>query len=102
MISEETVYKALSTVLDPELGIDIVNLGFIYDVKVGSDSITVAMTLTTRGCPMHSTLKQQAEDAVVQETGASSVEVNIVFDPPWNVNMMSDMAKEKLGIGASS
>lgn len=73
------------------------NLGFIYDVEIEGDKVKVAMTLTTRGCPLHSTLKQQAEQAILDHTGASSAEVEIVFDPPWNPNMMSPEAKQKLG-----
>lgn len=102
MITEESVYKALKTVIDPEIGIDIVNLGFIYDVQIEGDAVKVAMTLTMKGCPMHATLKQQAERAILEHTGASSAEVHLVFDPPWNMGMMSDMAKKKLGIDASS
>jgi len=97
MITEESVLQALESVLDPEIGIDIVNLGFIYDVKINGEKVDVAMTLTMRGCPMHSTLKDQAEQAIIQKAGAKSAEVRIVYDPPWNPNMMSQMAKEKLG-----
>ncbi len=97
MITEEAVYKALETVVDPEIPVDIVNLGFIYDIRMDGDKVTVAMTLTTKGCPMHSTIKKQAEEAVLEHTGASSVEVKVVFDPPWNKAMMSDSAREKLG-----
>jgi metal-sulfur cluster biosynthetic enzyme len=102
MISQESVYQALKTVVDPELGIDIVSLGFIYNVKIEGDSINVDMTLTTRGCPLHSTLKQQAEDAIRQSTGVTEVKVEIVFDPPWNVEMMSAEAKKKLGLSSES
>ena len=96
-ITEESVLQALESVLDPEIGIDIVNLGFIYDVKINGEKVDVAMTLTMRGCPMHSTLKDQAEQAIIQKAGAKSAEVRIVYDPPWNPNMMSQTAKEKLG-----
>ena len=97
MITEESVLKALENVIDPEIGIDVVNLGFIYDVKINGEKVDVAMTLTMRGCPMHSTLKDQAEQAIVKNAGAKSAEVRIVYDPPWNPNMMSQTAKEKLG-----
>jgi metal-sulfur cluster biosynthetic enzyme len=98
MITEENVYEALKSVVDPELGVDIVNLGFIYDVKIEEDKVTVAMTLTVKGCPLHATLKKQAEEAIVRETGAREAVVNLVWDPPWNVSMMSDEAKKKLGV----
>ncbi len=97
MITEESVLKALENVIDPEIGIDVVNLGFIYDVKIDGEKVDVAMTLTMRGCPMHSTLKDQAEQSIIKNAGAKSAEVRIVYDPPWNPNMMSQTAKEKLG-----
>ncbi len=98
MITEEDVYNALKEVVDPELGVDIVNLGFIYDVKIEGDKVTVAMTLTVKGCPLHATLKKQAEEAIVNGTDAKEAVVNLVWDPPWNVSMMSDEAKKKLGV----
>ncbi len=98
MITEESVYHALETVLDPELGVDIVNLGFIYDVRINGDTVAVAMTLTIKGCPMHSTLKKNAEEAILKHPEAKHAEVNLVFDPPWNKAMMSAKAREKLGI----
>ncbi len=97
MITEEAVLKALENVEDPEVGIDVVNLGFIYDVKIEGDKVLVAMTLTMKGCPLHTTLKANAEEAIRLHTGASVAEVKLVFDPPWNPNMMSAKAKEKLG-----
>ena len=99
MITEEAVYSALSKVVDPELGVDIVSMGFIYSIDIEENRVNVAMTLTTRGCPMHSTLTRQAKEAVLAEAGASSVDVRLVFDPPWNTDMMSAEAKEKLGVG---
>ncbi|MCX6639942.1 MAG: metal-sulfur cluster assembly factor [bacterium] len=101
MITEEFVYAALETVLDPEIGIDIVNLGFIYDVKIADDKVDVAMTLTTKGCPMHGSLTQQAKDAIITHTGAAEANIRLVFDPPWNVHMMSESARTRLGIDLS-
>lgn len=98
MITEEAVYKALSKVVDPELDVDIVSMGFIYSVKIEEKQVKIAMTLTTRGCPLHSTLTKQAEEAILADTGASSAEIRLVFDPPWNTDMMSPEAREKLGI----
>jgi metal-sulfur cluster biosynthetic enzyme len=101
MITEETVLKALETVNDPEIGIDVVNLGFIYNVKIEEgDKVTVAMTLTMKGCPLHASLKSNAEDAIRRLAGAREAEVNIVWDPPWNPKMMSDKAKGKLGFSS--
>lgn len=101
MITEEAVLKALESVNDPEIGIDVVNLGFIYDVKIEPDDrVTVAMTLTMRGCPLHGSLKAEAEDAIRRLAGAREAVVNIVWDPPWNPKMMSDKAKGKLGFSS--
>ncbi|RJP79935.1 MAG: metal-sulfur cluster assembly factor [Candidatus Zixiibacteriota bacterium] len=97
MLSEASVMKALEHVIDPEIGIDVVNLGFIYDVRIEGDHAAVAMTLTMKGCPMHATLKEQAEEAIRQLAGAKSAEVRLVFDPPWHPSMMSAAAKERLG-----
>jgi metal-sulfur cluster biosynthetic enzyme len=102
MITQDAVMKALGTVDDPEIGIDVVNLGFIYDVKIEpEDKVIVAMTLTSRGCPLHVSLKANAEEAIRSLAGAKDVTVNIVWDPPWGPNMMSAAAKEKLGFDPS-
>jgi metal-sulfur cluster biosynthetic enzyme len=97
MITEQAVMKALETVNDPEIGIDVVNLGFIYDVKIEGDTVTVAMTLTMKGCPLHASLKSNAEGAIRKLAGAKEATVNIVWDPPWNPGMMSDKAKGIMG-----
>ncbi len=100
MITEESVLKALETVVDPEVGIDVVNLGFIYDVKIDGDAVNVAMTLTSQGCPLHADLKLSAENAIRQIAGASQADVRFVFDPPWHPRMMSAAAKERLGFSS--
>jgi metal-sulfur cluster biosynthetic enzyme len=97
-ITEEKVLEALRTVRDPEIPIDIVNLGLIYDVEVSGKNVHLKMTLTTPGCGMGRTIAKQAEGAV-KSVGAKNVLVEIVWDPPWNPDMMSDEAKERLGIG---
>ena len=97
MVTEEKVKEALSQVVDPEIGLDIVNLGFIYEVDINEGKVEVNMTLTTRGCPMHQFLGKQAEEAVKSIDGVEDVAISIVFDPPWNPKMMSQAAKDKLG-----
>jgi len=96
MITEERIYQALSTVRDPELPLNIVDLGLIYDVSIENDAVNVKMTLTTPGCPMHSTIKAEAEEALGKLPGIQSVKVEIVWDPPWNPDMMSEEAKRML------
>jgi metal-sulfur cluster biosynthetic enzyme len=97
-LTEEKVLESLKTVRDPEIPVDIVNLGLIYDVRVLGRNVHLKMTLTTPGCGMSKTISKQAESAV-KSAGAKDVLVEIVWDPPWNQDMMSDQAKESLGIG---
>jgi metal-sulfur cluster biosynthetic enzyme len=97
-IDEERVFAALSEVLDPEIGINIVDLGLIYGVDICSGAVRVSMTMTTPACPMHSFLSRVAEDAVrgrIPE--AQSVEVLLVWEPPWSPERMSAAAKHQLG-----
>jgi metal-sulfur cluster biosynthetic enzyme len=96
-ITEERVLEALKEVRDPEIPIDIVNLGLIYDIGVSGKNVHLKMTLTTPGCGMGKTIAKQAEGAV-KSVGAKNVLVEIVWDPPWNPDMMSNEAKERLGI----
>jgi metal-sulfur cluster biosynthetic enzyme len=92
------VREALRCVIDPELGINVVDLGLVYDVTVEDGTIRVAMTMTTPACPLGETLTEQAEATVWQNVpGVKSVMVDLVWDPPWRPAMMSDAAKEQLG-----
>ena len=97
MITEEKVRDALSEVMDPEINIDIVNLGFIYNIDIEGNDVQVDMTLTTRGCPMHNMLGQAVVSALNKIEGVGKASVRMVWDPPWNPKMMSDEAKQKLG-----
>jgi len=96
MITEDQIYQALSNVRDPELPLNIVDLGLVYDVSVHDDAVAVKMTLTTPGCPMHSTIKEEAEEALRKLPGIQAVQVEIVWDPPWNPDMMSEEARRTL------
>ncbi len=97
-LTEEMIKAALETVHDPELPVSIVDLGLIYDTKISGNNVNIKMTLTTPGCGMGSMIATQAEMAI-KEIGAENVLIEIIWDPPWNPDMMSDKAKEKLGIG---
>ncbi len=97
-LTEETIKSALEKVNDPELPVNIVDLGLIYDTKVSGNDVNVKMTLTTPGCGMGAMIATQAEMAL-KDIGADNVLIEIIWDPPWNPDMMSDKAKEKLGIG---
>ncbi len=93
----ETVLDALKNVMDPELPVSIVDLGLIYNVETADNNIDIKMSLTTPGCSMGSTITRQVEN-VLYALGAKTVIVEIIWDPPWNPNMMSDEAKNKLGM----
>ncbi|MCY0887528.1 MAG: iron-sulfur cluster assembly protein [Alicyclobacillaceae bacterium] len=95
MVTEEIVRGMLMDVLDPEIQIDIVNLGMVYGVDVLEDGrkVKVTMTLTAMGCPAYDELKEQIEDTVLSLEGVEEVEIELTFDPPWDKEMMSDEAK---------
>jgi metal-sulfur cluster biosynthetic enzyme len=99
-ISEELVLEALKEVIDPELGINIVDLGLIYSVEIEENGrITIAMTLTTPGCPLHASFAQEIERVLWQSfPGLSGLSVVLVWDPPWNPKMISREARAWLGI----
>ncbi len=97
MVDRNKVIEALSTVYDPEVGIDIVNLGLVYNIDIKEDVVVVTMTLTVPGCPLATTITQDAKDAVSKVDGVREAVVNLTFDPPWSVEMLSDAAKERLG-----
>ncbi|MGH3123045.1 MAG: metal-sulfur cluster assembly factor [Streptosporangiaceae bacterium] len=91
-------WNALTYVYDPELYLDVVSLGLIYDVRSENGAIVVEMTLTTPGCPAPETLPEMARAAVTEAvTEARPVEVRVVWDPPWSPAMIDDTAAEALG-----
>jgi metal-sulfur cluster biosynthetic enzyme len=92
------VWQALRQVIDPELGINIVDLGLVYDVQVNDGQVRVAMTMTTPACPLHTYLTSMAESAIWQNgADVKAVEVQVVWTPLWNPMMMTDAAKQQLG-----
>jgi metal-sulfur cluster biosynthetic enzyme len=99
MITKEIIRGKVAEVEDPEIGIGLVDLGLIYDIEVLDEkSAYISMTLTTPGCPYGPTLVADVEKAV-KSLGMENVEIEIVWDPPWDpVEMASDYAKDVLGI----
>lgn len=95
------VFSALKGVLDPELNINIVDLGLIYDITIRSHEVTVLMTLTTPKCPITGRLVQNVRDALFAVPKVRTVNVNLTLDPPWTVDRMSKEAGERL-MGSSS
>lgn len=96
-MTEEAVHDALREVRDPELPVNIVDLGLIYDTRVSGRNVQVKMTLTTPGCAMGAHIAGQAEEAV-KNAGADNVLIEVIWDPPWNPDMISEEGKRKLGM----
>ncbi len=95
---EQQVLEALREVIDPELGINIVDLGLIYSVEVQDGDVRVKMTMTTPACPLGTYLVDMAEAAIWRNIPeVQSVQIDLVWDPPWQPAMMSQTAKEQLG-----
>ncbi|HEY7570667.1 MAG TPA: PqqD family peptide modification chaperone [Nitrososphaeraceae archaeon] len=100
MVSKDQVYAALRKCMDPEIPVNVVDLGLIYDVKVKPEnSVDIKMTMTTRGCPLHDTLVGDVKRYVGKVSGVQSVDVEIVWDPPWDINKMDPNVREKMGFG---
>jgi metal-sulfur cluster biosynthetic enzyme len=91
------VAEALKTVIDPELGYNIVDLGLVYDLVVEKGVVQIRMTTTRPGCPATAALKQGAEEAASAVAGVTSVTVDMTWSPAWSPDLMSDAAKEYLG-----
>ncbi|HEY8523710.1 MAG TPA: metal-sulfur cluster assembly factor [Acidimicrobiales bacterium] len=94
----DQVLAALRTVWDPELGLDIVSLGLVYDVRADGAAVEVDMTLTTPGCPISEQLPAQADAAVRAAVPGADVRVRVVWDPPWTPERLSPEALERLGV----
>ena len=96
-ITEEAVRSTLENVIDPELGINVVDLGLIYNVKIDDKKISVDMTLTAPGCPLAGMLAGNVEQELRGKFEGVDVEVSLVWDPPWTPNLLSAEAKKQLG-----
>ncbi|PSG90128.1 SUF system Fe-S cluster assembly protein [Aurantibacter aestuarii] len=95
----EKIVKVLKTIFDPEIPVDIYELGLIYDVFVNEDyDVKILMTLTTPNCPVAETLPKEVEDKVRSLKDVNDAEVEITFDPPWTQDLMSEEAKLELGM----
>jgi metal-sulfur cluster biosynthetic enzyme len=97
MPTEDDVMDALANVIDPELGLDFVELGLIYGVEVDEGNVRVTFTLTTPGCPIGPQVTEQIEEFVGELEGVKLVESEMVFTPPWSPEKMSEDAKFALG-----
>jgi metal-sulfur cluster biosynthetic enzyme len=97
MATVDEVTDALRDVIDPELGLDFVELGLIYEVAVDAGDVTVTYTLTSPGCPIGPQVSEQIEEFVTELEGVQSVTPTMTFTPPWTPELMSDDAKFALG-----
>ena len=97
MIDEDEVTEALSNVIDPELGLDFVELGLIYGVEIDGGDVEVTFTLTTPACPIGPQVSEQIVEFVSEVEGVESVTPTMVFSPPWTPDKMSEDAKFALG-----
>jgi metal-sulfur cluster biosynthetic enzyme len=99
-VTEDQVYAALRKCMDPEIPVNVVDLGLIYGVKVASGKdVDIKMTMTTRGCPLHDTLVSDVKRYVGKIGGIGNINVEIVWDPPWSIEKMDPSVREKLGFG---
>lgn len=98
MLTEDEVLEALRTVIDPELGANIVDLGLVYAVELDDGSVHVVITMTTPACPLHDYLTAQIDDVLRgQFPDLKSVDVELVWEPPWHPDMMSPALQRELG-----
>ena len=95
---ENTIVDVLKSIYDPEIPVDVYELGLIYEVKIDKQSnVQIEMTLTSPNCPVAESMPKEVEDKVAEISQVKSAKVNIVFDPPWDKDMMSEEAKLELG-----
>ena len=95
---EEKIIQALKTCYDPEIPVDIFELGLIYEIRIDNDAnVNVKMTLTSPMCPVAGTLPPEVQGKVASVPGVNSAKVDIVWSPPWDKDMMSEVAKVELG-----
>jgi metal-sulfur cluster biosynthetic enzyme len=100
VVTEERVRSVLRVVVDPELGINVVDLGLVYDVEVRDGHVRVAMTMTSPACPLGESLTAEAEAAIRSSIPEiTAVDVRLTWEPRWNPSMMSDAVKAQLGWG---
>jgi metal-sulfur cluster biosynthetic enzyme len=98
LLDEHLILETLRQVVDPEIDCNIVDLGLIYGSRIEGRKVTVQMTLTTPGCPMHESIALGVKNALLNVEGVEGAEVEIVWDPPWNPSMMSDYGRARVGI----
>lgn len=98
VLTQDQVIAVLKTIFDPEIPVDIYELGLIYEIEVNDEGfVNIDMTLTSPNCPVAESMPQEVEDKVAEMEGATGAKVNIVFEPAWTQDMMSEEAKLECG-----
>lgn len=96
---EDQVREKLKNVLDPELGVSILDLGLIYEIVTNKEGMcAITMTLTTIGCPLFAQIQKEIEDRVMEIPEINEVKIDLTFDPPWTIDKMTEEAKIQLGL----
>ncbi len=98
MLKGQDIFNALKGVIDPELGINVVDLGLVYGVEINEGVVRVEMTLTSPGCPLAGLIDQMVKSVVGKLEGVERVELELVWDPPWIPAMMSEEVREEFGV----
>jgi metal-sulfur cluster biosynthetic enzyme len=98
MVTKEEILNALQSVSDPEIGMDIVNLGLVYEVQINGDKVYIKMTMTAPTCPVTPWILAEAQRVVENLEGVEAADVELVWEPPWNPSLMTDYAKEQLNM----
>lgn len=102
MVNKEQILEKLKEVIDPELNINIVDLGLIYDINIGDGEVKITMTLTSPGCPLSGFFTEEVESKIKTLTDAERVLVELVYDPPWTPARMTEISRKQLGFNTSS
>ena len=98
MVTMEDIVKALKECYDPEIPVNVWDLGLIYDVNVDGEKVHVKMTLTAPGCPMHAFISREVKEKLQSISGVKEATVEVVWDPPWSPDKMNPQARAQLGI----
>ena len=98
LISEEEVVKCIKSVMDPEIPVNLYDLGLIYSIKINENNVVIKMTLTNPNCPVAGQMPENVGKSIQHLDGLKSIEVKLVWDPPWNKSLMSEDAKLALDI----
>ncbi len=98
MVTKEEVLEVLKNVSDPEIGMDVVNLGLVYDVQINGNDVYIKMTMTAPTCPVTPWILSEAQKEVENLADVEAADIELVWDPQWNPDMMTDYAREQLNM----